>query len=285
MINFFGLWLSLSNTWRPAKMITPNGVARMGLVSLIGGGWDPDYSSAVYGPFLAGATAVAAGRGAERPLIATIVLDEGDGLEHFDRWRTAITTVAPCEATPVLVELGGRLDVAALGDSDGLLVCGGLTPGYADAIVPVAAEITHWLSAADRPYCGFSAGSAIAPATAVVGGWLDGTLPICSDDAAEDLDAVAVRPGLGLVPFAVDVHCAQWGTLPRLLTAVRSTPGLVGFGIDENTVLTVGATGAEVAGRGQVWLVTGRTEGVLITSYRAGQQVPFDWPSAASLAK
>jgi len=251
----------------------------LGSIHLIGGGWDPAYASAVYGGFLAEATSVAATRGADRPVIATIVLDEGDGLEQFDRWRTALVAVAPCQATPVLVELGGRLDVAALGDADGLLVCGGLTPGYADAIVPVAAEIGHWLRVSERPYAGFSAGSAIASMTAVVGGWLDGTVPICSDDAAEDLDAVTVRPGLGLVPFAVDVHCAQWGTLPRLISAVRSTPSLVGFGIDENTVLTVGAVGGEVAGRGQVWLVTGRGESVLVTPYQAGQQVPLDWPS------
>ncbi|MET0964799.1 MAG: hypothetical protein ABWZ02_00290 [Nakamurella sp.] len=251
----------------------------MGSIHLIGGGWDPACASAVYGAFLAEATSVAATRGADRPIIATIVLNEGDGLEQFNRWRTALVAVAPCEATPVLAELGGRLDVAALGAADGLLVCGGLTPGYANAIVPVAAELANWLAAQDRPYAGFSAGSAIAPMTAVVGGWLDGTVPICSDDAAEDLDAVAIRPGLGLVPFAVDVHCAQWGTLPRLISAVRSTPGLVGFGIDENTVLTVGAAGGEVAGRGQVWLVTGRDDGVLVTPYRAGQQVPLDWRS------
>jgi len=246
----------------------------LGSIHLIGGGWDPDYAGAVYGGFLTHAAAVAAQRGADRPAIATVVLDESDGFDQFERWRAALESVAPCRLTPVLVELGGRLDVAAFGNADGLLVCGGLTPGYADAIVAVASEIADWLSAADRPYAGFSAGSAIAPATAVVGGWLDGTVPVCSEDAAEDLEGVAVRPGLGLVPFAVDVHCAQWGTLPRLISAVRSTSGLVGVGIDENTVLMVGADGAEVAGRGQVWLVT-RTHGpTAVTPYRAGQRIP-----------
>jgi cyanophycinase len=246
----------------------------MSSIHLIGGGWEPEYGTAVYGGFLAAATSGAARRGEDRPVIATVVLDEGDGLEQFERWRAALDAVASCTPTPVLIELGGRLEVAALGEADGLLVCGGLTPGYADAIVPFAAEICDWLTAADRPYAGFSAGSAIAPATAVVGGWLDGAVPICSDDAAEDLEAVAVRSGLGLVPFAVDVHCAQWGTLPRLISAVRSTPGLVGVGIDENTVLTVGADGAEVAGRGQIWLVTRQDGAVLVTPYRAGEVVP-----------
>lgn len=211
-------------------------------------------------------------------MIATIVLDEGDGLEQFERWQAAVKAVAPCQPIPVLVHLATRLDISALGDADGLLVCGGLTPGYADAIVPVAADLIEWLSATGRPYAGFSAGSAIAATTALVGGWLEDGVPICSDDAAEDLDAVTLRPGLGLVPFAVDVHCAQWGTLPRLITAIRSTPGLVGVGIDENTVLTIGADGAVVGGRGQVWLVTGQDEAAVVTPYRAGQQVPLDRP-------
>jgi len=246
----------------------------LGSIHLIGGGWDPDHAAAVYGGFLTHAAAVATGSRADRPVIATVLLDEGDGLQQFDRWRTALESVAPCRPIPVLVELGGRLGVAALGDADGLLVCGGLTPGYADAIVPVAAELADWLSAHDRPYAGFSAGSAIASVTAVVGGWLDGTVPVCSDDAAEDLDDVSIRTGLGLVPFAVDVHCAQWGTLPRLISAVRSTPGLVGVGIDEHTVLTVGADGAEVAGRGQVWLVRRQGGAAVVTPYRSRQQVP-----------
>jgi cyanophycinase len=246
----------------------------MGPISLIGGGWDPNYAGAVYGGFLTHAAAVAAERGVDRPVIATVVLDEGDGLDQFERWRTALESVAWCRPIAVLVELGGRLDLGAFGDADGLLVCGGLTPGYADAIAPAATALVDWLTVSNRPYAGFSAGAAIAPTTAVVGGWLDGGVPICSEDAAEDLEAVALRTGLGLVPFAVDVHCAQWGTLPRLISAVRSTPGLVGVGIDENTVLKVGVDGAEAAGRGQVWLVTRQAGGAVVMPYRAGQQVP-----------
>ena len=75
--------------------------------------------------------------------------------------------------------------------------------------------------------------------------------------------------------FTVDVHCAQWGTLPRLIEAVRHRPGLTGVGIDENTALIVGPDGAVVAGRGQVWLVTGiGNDAVEVTPFRAGQQVP-----------
>jgi cyanophycinase len=99
------------------------------------------------------------------------------------------------------------------------------------------------------PYAGFSAGAAVAPHSAIVGGWRLGEFAVCSDDASEDLDQVEPRPGLGLVPFAVDVHASQWGTLTRLVHAVAA--GLVGEGwaIDEHTCLAPDA-GGEIAVHG-----------------------------------
>ncbi len=246
-------------------------------VHLIGGGWEPAFAAAVYGPFLQQAAVVAARGGRPgKPIIACVVLDEGDGRAQFARWADVLREVANCEPVPVLMNIGAPLDVSELGNADGLLVCGGLTPGYAASMATGAAEVLDWLLLGDRPYAGFSAGSAIAPESALVGGWRSGGVPICSDDAAEDLDEITVQPGLGLVRFTVDVHCAQWGTLPRLLEAVRHRPGLTGVGIDENTALIVGPDGAVVAGRGQVWLVTGiGNDAVEVTPFRAGQQVPI----------
>ena len=136
-----------------------------------------------------------------------------------------LRTAGDCAPHPVLVPLGGRLSVAELADSHGLLVCGGLTPGYADALVPRAGELRAWLADGGRPYLGFSAGAAIAATRAVVGGWRAGGVPVCPEDAGEDLDKITVVPGLGLTTWSVDVHCAQWGTLPRLIEAVRTGAG------------------------------------------------------------
>ena len=79
----------------------------------------------------------------------------------------------------------------------------------------------------------------MAAARAIVGGWRLGGREVCAAEAGEDLDELAVRDGLGLVPFAVDVHATQWGTLTRLVHAVGA--GLVdeGWAIDEGTVLVV----------------------------------------------
>lgn len=212
----------------------------MGSTHLIGGGWDPLAAPDVYGPFLD-----AAGR---HPVVACVVVDEGDGDEQFARWAVALGSVASCEPVPVLVPVGGVLSVDALGSADALLVCGGLTPAYAAAMSPAAHGLRDWL--AERPYCGFSAGAAVAAGRAVVGGWLDGTVPVCPDDAGEDLDQVTVVEGLGLVDAMVDVHCAQWGTLPRLIAALRNDGK--GFGIDENTCLHVVDGELSVSGLGSV---------------------------------
>ena len=63
-----------------------------------------------------------------------------------------------------------------------------------------------------------------------------------------------VVDGLGLVPFLVDVHSGQWGTLPRLIESVLVS-GRPGMAIDEDTVVTVQAGEARVAGRGHVHVV------------------------------
>jgi cyanophycinase len=229
---------------------------------LIGGGWT---SPQLYTPFLA-----AAGPSAS---VACLIVDEGDGAEYFARFAAALTAAAPCRPAPVLVPVGEEASPGFLAGFDALLVCGGLTPAYATALAPVAAEVRAWL-AEGRPYAGFSAGSAVAAQRAVVGGYLLDGRPVCPDDAAEDLDPVTVVDGLGLVPFAVDVHAAQWGTLGRLCAAVGA--GLVpsGVAIDEDTALLLEAGSATVTGAGAAHVVKPAGRGVSVESTPAGGELP-----------
>jgi cyanophycinase len=237
-------------------------------VHLIGGGWDPSASAAVYGPFLEAAGTA--------PTVATLVVDEGGrgsgGLAQFARWADVLGRTARCEPVPVLVPLGGQLDPAALGDADALLVCGGLTPAYAAALAPVAGRLRAWLAAGERPFAGFSAGAAVAAGRAVVGGWRSGGVPVCPEDAAEDLEEVSVVDGLDLVPWTVDVHCAQWGTLPRLLTAVAG--GGRGLALDEDTAVHIDGGGARVVGHGTAWLVDGGSTTTTVSALRSGARLP-----------
>ena len=76
-------------------------------VHLIGGGWEPAFAVAVYGPFLQEAAIVAARGGRPgKPIIACVVLDEGAGREQFGRWAGVLREVARiaqglCRLAPV----------------------------------------------------------------------------------------------------------------------------------------------------------------------------------------
>ncbi len=172
---------------------------------------------------------------------------------------------------PVLVPVGTVLDVAALGSADALLVCGGLTPAYADALAPAAPNLRHWLRAGSRPYAGFSAGAVVAAERAVVGGWKSAGTPVCPEDVSEDLEEVTVVAGLGLLPFTVDVHAAQWGTIGRLMAAVAGSRLRHGLAIDEDTLITVEEGELTVSGTGQAHLVTPTTRALSVERLRPGR--------------
>lgn len=81
-----------------------------------------------------------------------------------------------------------------------------------------------------------------------------------------------MRYGIGLVPFSVDVHASQWGTITRLIHAVRTGAVSDGWAIDEDTALEV--TRGEVTavhGLGSAYHVTPDGQnGVRVTVRSAG---------------
>ena len=235
---------------------------------LIGGGWA---TPVVHEPFLRAAS----GSAGSAPRVGCVIVDEGegDGERQFARYDAALRSAADCVPAPVLVPIGGRFDIEAVSEVDGLLVCGGLTPAYQDAFAGCLDRLPRLLAERRVPYAGFSAGAALAAESAVVGGWLLDGVPVCPEDTAEDLDEIAVREGLGLVSFAVDAHAAQWGTLPRLIAAVTRHRLPHGVAIDENTLVEVAADGrAHVSGLGRAHSVRPSADGgVLVRSYGAGE--------------
>jgi cyanophycinase len=233
-------------------------------IHLVGGGWSPAAAPEVYGGFVAEAASRAAGSGRMVPRIGVLqVLGVDDDREaRLAQWADVLDLAGPNHVAATAVLVGEAFGSAVLSDIDGLLVAGGLTPAYAAALAPLVDEI-RLLVADGLPYLGFSAGAMVAADRAVIGGWRIDGVPVCPANAAEDLDAVTVVAGLGLVDLAVDVHAAQWGTLGRLVAATEA--GLVegGVAIDEDTVLVVGDT-LRVAGAGSVWQVVEGDEGVVV---------------------
>jgi cyanophycinase len=231
-------------------------------VHLVGGGRDAASTSAAFEPFVAEALA---GAGEGGGVIALLLVLEPDDDTSVARFRDALVAAgAPPDAVRVVVVVEGEVfDDGAVDGVHGIAVGGGLTPAYLDALRPVAEPIRRAVETG-VPYLGFSAGAAVASVRALVGGYRSGGVPVAPEDAAEELDEVTVRTGLGLVDFAVDVHAAQWGTVGRLVAAVDA--GLVecGVAIDEHTVLT----GSVVRGAGRVWRVEADDRGVTVTIHR-----------------
>jgi cyanophycinase len=229
----------------------------MGPVFLIGGGRDDDAVRASHGGFVR-----AAGGGA----IVAIILDEGG---HTDprRWTGALALAGAAAAHAVVVSAHRPPAPEQVAGAAGIYVAGGWTPGYADALVAAGAG---WLPC-DVPYAGFSAGAAIAAAHAIVGGHRrDDGRAVCAEEAGEDLKTLDVRRGLGRVPFAVDVHATQWGTLTRLVHAVDAGLAAEGWAIDEGTALVVEHDGAapRVEGLGSAYRVTRGDDGGLAVAVR-----------------
>ncbi|SOD71423.1 cyanophycinase [Jatrophihabitans sp. GAS493] len=238
-------------------------------ITLIGGGWSSVTAAALYSPFLRAA--------GDNPTVACLLLDEGHGADEFTRWQGLLTSLAPCRPIPLLVAVGELFEPDLLVDTgaDALLVGGGLTPAYAHALVPVAADLRTWL-AAGRPYAGFSAGAAIASRDAILGGWLLDGHPICPADAGEDLDEITVSPGLGLIGAGVDVHADAWGTLSRAAAAVQSGLVASGLAIEEETALIIDGGAAVVAGAGGVHQIAAGHHGPVLTRHGAGSALSLE---------
>jgi cyanophycinase len=224
----------------------------MAPVFLIGGGRGDDAVRASHAAFVR-----AVGDGP----IAVVVLDEGAETDP-PRWTRALALAGTRDSHVVVVSPARPPRAGDVAGAAGIFVAGGWTPGYQEALVTAGG--TGWLPAG-VPYAGFSAGAAVAASTAIVGGWrLDG-VEVCAPEAGEDLDELAVRPGLGLVPFAVDVHAAQWGTPTRLLHAVRARLAPDGWAVDEGTVVVVGDGPPRVEGLGCAYRVSRADGGLGVT--------------------
>jgi cyanophycinase len=231
-------------------------------VHLIGGGWDDALAPALYGDFVAAAARHA---GAAPRILLVVMGTDTESLEYHAKYVHTLGLVGGHELVVQRVPEGSALDPSVLDGVDGLFVGGGPTPDYHASFSGAYARIRSRV-AEGMPYAGFSAGAAIAGSHAVIGGWrLDG-VPVCPEDSNEDLDAVAVVEGIGLVSGAVDVHAAQWGNLSRAVAVVAAGLAPSAVAIDEGTRL---GPGGRVVGAGNVWHVTPDASSPTAASVRA----------------
>lgn len=211
--------------------------------------------------------------GGEGPVRIALALHHrsGNPEEALPEYAEPLLARARVELVPVLLSSAYPADPAVFDGVHGVVVGGGLTPAYWDGLSAAAAAISRVVGAG-TPYLGFSAGAMVAPRRALIGGHLIHGIEVCGGECSEGLAEVEIRDGLGLAPFAVDVHAAQAGTLSRAVGAVAG--GLVdrAVAIDEDTALVLAAPendGFEVLGRGTCWDVRRSGTGCSVSVLRA----------------
>lgn len=237
-------------------------------ILLAGAGPDPLAFQEVFDRF---ALDVREHAGRRTPRIAVAVHQRGGNLQELvAACAEPLQARIECEIAAVPLPDGKPADPGAFAKVDAVVVGGGLTPVYWEALHPAAATIRR-LVADGAPYLGFSAGAMVAPRRALVGGYKVNGVEVCGEECSEGLDSVDIREGLGLAGFSVDVHAAQAGTLSRAVGAVAA--GLVErtVAIDERTAVVLAALGDgdyDVIGSGHCWDVH-RSGGTAIVSLRA----------------
>jgi cyanophycinase len=243
--------------------------ARTSQVHLVGGGVDTLRSPALLAPFVEAVLARGEASGA-RPRLALVLADVAGAASGFrPAYVDALEALAPGAIDHVDVFVSGAPgpDPDLLAEVDGLVVGGGPTQVYLDALVPVAPVVRETV-AGGVPYLGLSAGAMVAAAAAVVGGWRHEGRAVCDEAWSGDLEEVTLLPGLGLVPFTVDVHTTRAGLLGRTVSLPTVEGVERAVGLDEDTCLRVcdgsGADdGWELTGSGFVWDVRSATDGAV----------------------
>lgn len=108
-------------------------------------------------------------------------------------------------------------------------------------------DLLHQKFARGLVIAGTSAGAAMMPDMMIIEG---------EGETNPRLDTVTLEPGMGFLPqVAIDQHFSQRGRLGRFISALIQQPGVLGFGIDENTAIAVDGDVIEVIGEGAVTIV------------------------------
>ena len=247
----------------------------MSTLFLLGGGRNEAAYLRTYWQFVEAATTV---QGRRRIAIVIAAAPDADReqLTEFHRAPFEFLEVAK-EALPVLfVSREEPLTDARLAEIEptGVYVAGGVTSHYHDALCSDKSWLAY-MSSRNLPYAGYSAGAVILAERAILGGFrlglLHSVVVVVNNERGEGLDFLGVRDGLGLVPFAVEAHSTQWGTLSRLVHAVGE--GLVpsGWAIDEGCMLRIEGDELRVSGINNAYRVRRLAEGsVQVDVFRGG---------------
>lgn len=139
----------------------------------------------------------------------------------------------------------------------GLVVGGGWTPGYLDALHPHR-ELLARLVRSGMPYLGYSAGAAVVAKHVIAAGWQQEGRQIVPEIAGEGTQELQLRDGLALIGPSVDPHADTHNILGRCIAALETGPMSSVVAIDERTALVIDAVSGRtrVLGPGRVTWVS-----------------------------
>lgn len=143
----------------------------------------------------------------------------------------------------------------------GLVVAGGWTPGYLEALMKWR-EMVSKLVRRGVPYLGWSAGAMIVGRHAIVGGWQHGGRRVAPEIAGEGSTELDIRDGLALIGPSIETHADTQFLVGRAIAALQVGPMLSVAAIDEDTALVIDVASGRtrVAGAGQVIWVTSNAD-------------------------
>ncbi len=230
------------------------------------GGPPSDKLSDVYARFAEEAV-VRAGQAGKPLRVAVAILS--DDPQDVGAYTQYLPEGFEAEIVPVLLA-GETVWPEPLADISGIIVGGGPTGQYLQALMPKRAELLTAVTR-DIPYLGFSAGAMVTSKYALVGGWQANGRQVCPEAAADGLQSVTVEPGLALIGITVETHCDTDCALGRAEHVARTGRGSSVVAIDEDTALVVDAiTGrANVLGTGRVFWLSRHSDRVEIRTERA----------------
>lgn len=164
-----------------------------------------------------------------------------------------------------------------------LVVCGGWTPGYLDALARRRDEVSR-LVRGGMPYLGYSAGAVIVSRHAVVGGWQLHGRQVAPEINSEGMDEVTIQDGLALIGPCVVTHADAWSGIGLALAALETTEARTAVTIDEGTCLLVNPTTGRtaVSGAGRLhWLQREATHVTITHEEEPARPAPSPTPEDA----
>lgn len=228
-------------------------------IVLVGGGPDTTTSTSCVAPFINACHRTGASK-----IALFLVGDRAGSARFIDAYRELLAQLwDQVEVVPLEEGLG---DLARF---DAFIVAGGPVREYHRHFAPVAATIRGRV-VSGAPYLGFSAGAMLASNRAILGGYHWNGALVSPRDWSEGVDDIVVDTGLDLVPWTVDVHAAQAGTLGRAMAVAARDRRFDVVALDENTALHVIGQGRPlISGTGHAWWVRSSDDGLNVRVQRA----------------